>query len=118
PVALAALQTITVVPAIVIPLAVPHSPEINAAQGILDTVTRGQGMGGADDDARVITGFVDLGGAPARFHGHCIQGRRTIGLAILVVIPGRQLRGQPDRKSTRLNSSHVKISYAVFCLKK
>src|SRR5204862_8301671 len=27
------------------------------------------------------------------------------------------LRGQ-DRKSTRLNSSHVEISYAVFCLKK
>src|SRR5690606_40562781 len=28
------------------------------------------------------------------------------------------LRGFLDRKSTRLNSSHVKISYAVFCLKK
>src|SRR5690606_40856007 len=27
-------------------------------------------------------------------------------------------RGRSDRKSTRLNSSHVKISYAVFCLKK
>src|SRR5690606_34535628 len=27
-------------------------------------------------------------------------------------------RGTRDRKSTRLNSSHVKISYAVFCLKK
>src|SRR5207302_4322298 len=27
-------------------------------------------------------------------------------------------RGTVDRKSTRLNSSHVKISYAVFCLKK
>src|SRR5690606_40654003 len=26
--------------------------------------------------------------------------------------------GTADRKSTRLNSSHVKISYAVFCLKK
>src|SRR5207249_7435140 len=25
---------------------------------------------------------------------------------------------RPDRKSTRLNSSHVSISYAVFCLKK
>src|SRR5256885_5069033 len=25
---------------------------------------------------------------------------------------------QPDRKSTRLNSSHLVISYAVFCLKK
>src|SRR5699024_12792254 len=28
------------------------------------------------------------------------------------------LRKQRDRKSTRLNSSHVSISYAVFCLKK
>src|SRR5438067_8844931 len=28
------------------------------------------------------------------------------------------LRTQKDRKSTRLNSSHVSISYAVFCLKK
>src|SRR3989442_9844463 len=28
------------------------------------------------------------------------------------------LRSTPDRKSTRLNSSHVRISYAVFCLKK
>src|SRR5436305_7748349 len=26
--------------------------------------------------------------------------------------------GPEDRKSTRLNSSHVRISYAVFCLKK
>src|SRR5436309_9086749 len=32
---------------------------------------------------------------------------------------GHRLRcSSPDRKSTRLNSSHVKISYAVFCLKK
>src|SRR5207302_11118954 len=33
---------------------------------------------------------------------------------------GEQLAGDGlrDRKSTRLNSSHVKISYAVFCLKK
>src|SRR5690554_7778121 len=28
-----------------------------------------------------------------------------------------QLQGEGDRKSTRLNSSHVRISYAVFCLK-
>src|SRR3712207_6887695 len=27
-------------------------------------------------------------------------------------------RGEVDRKSTRLNSSHANISYAVFCLKK
>src|SRR5690606_40435061 len=30
----------------------------------------------------------------------------------------RTLAGQQDRKSTHLHSSHVKISYAVFCLKK
>src|SRR6266511_5571047 len=41
---------------------------------------------------------------PAR----CICVRRTLR-------PARRCR---DRKSTRLNSSHVKISYAVFCLKK
>src|SRR3712207_7040595 len=29
-----------------------------------------------------------------------------------------EANGKPDRKSTRLNSSHANISYAVFCLKK
>src|SRR2546430_8390761 len=31
---------------------------------------------------------------------------------------GRPAQEEPDRKSTRLNSSHSQISYAVFCLKK
>src|SRR5699024_12359859 len=35
----------------------------------------------------------------------------------LQLSPGFRL-ACPDRKSTRLNSSHVSISYAVFCLKK
>src|SRR5690606_40273048 len=34
------------------------------------------------------------------------------------VVAQHALAGDEDRKSTRLNSSHVKISYAVFCLKK
>src|SRR5438874_5534438 len=44
--------------------------------------------------------------------------------AILGAAMGRHLderlalRAPRDRKSTRLNSSHVEISYAVFCLKK
>src|SRR5258707_2004121 len=29
-----------------------------------------------------------------------------------------RIKGRPDRKSTRLNSSHANISYAGFCLKK
>src|SRR3712207_8368254 len=36
----------------------------------------------------------------------------------LPVAPPRRLRAAEDRKSTRLNSSHANISYAVFCLKK
>src|SRR5207302_6742938 len=34
------------------------------------------------------------------------------------VLPSPGRPAAADRKSTRLNSSHVKISYAVFCLKK
>src|SRR3712207_8760747 len=39
---------------------------------------------------------------------------------VLVVVDGAQLvpHRPVDRKSTRLNSSHANISYAVFCLKK
>src|SRR5690606_1196988 len=33
-------------------------------------------------------------------------------------LKGTSIKVAGDRKSTRLNSSHVKISYAVFCLKK
>src|SRR3712207_6990819 len=39
--------------------------------------------------------------------------------AAVVVVCRQDLPDQvPDRKSTRLNSSHANISYAVFCLKK
>src|SRR3712207_8617109 len=58
-----------------------------------------------------------------RFHGHLQRrhlprgGRRRLRRQVL-----RTVRGLPapdlDRKSTRLNSSHANISYAVFCLKK
>src|SRR5262245_65163917 len=39
------------------------------------------------------------------------------GLELFPDLP-RDLLWQTDRKSTRLNSSHLGISYAVFCLKK
>src|SRR5256885_2933642 len=41
----------------------------------------------------------------------CEDDRRAEG-------PGADERPRADRKSTRLNSSHLVISYAVFCLKK
>src|SRR5437868_9762662 len=40
------------------------------------------------------------------------------GLSVLSAIISVALPIYEDRKSTRLNSSHVSISYAVFCLKK
>src|SRR5690349_22092180 len=36
----------------------------------------------------------------------------------LAAMPRGRALANTDRKSTRLNSSHVEISYAVFCLKK
>src|SRR5436309_2444180 len=47
-----------------------------------------------------------------------------VAFAVFLIVKrvNRVWSGEPadkkDRKSTRLNSSHVKISYAVFCLKK
>src|SRR3989442_7954917 len=54
--------------------------------------------------------------APAPGQAHALPPR-----AVLISQPARLLvpaNSRADRKSTRLNSSHVRISYAVFCLKK
>src|SRR5690349_23125126 len=45
------------------------------------------------------------------------RARRADPAAVPVARAGAA-RCETDRKSTRLNSSHVEISYAVFCLKK
>src|SRR5699024_11665623 len=50
---------------------------------------------------RYLSSWLDSGGPTAHKNDH------------LLLLPSG-----PDRKSTRLNSSHVSISYAVFCLKK
>src|SRR3712207_6954233 len=40
-----------------------------------------------------------------------------VAVRVFVALGGRRVERE-DRKSTRLNSSHANISYAVFCLKK
>src|SRR3712207_8828723 len=59
-----------------------------------------QGRAGLRDDRPAVVGARDGGGAAVRLR------QRVAG------------DGTGDRKSTRLNSSHANISYAVFCLKK
>src|SRR5690625_2517903 len=46
-----------------------------------------------------------------------LDARRALSKAQIAEVAGWRSR-QEDRKSTRLNSSHVASSYAVFCLKK
>src|SRR2546426_7972874 len=45
---------------------------------------------------------------------HCLSQVRAVDLEAFVA----EASARVDRKSTRLNSSHLVISYAVFCLKK
>src|SRR2546430_7979132 len=53
---------------------------------------------------------------PSSWHRDVGPGMHTLGREIEIKI--RRHETQRDRKSTRLNSSHSQISYAVFCLKK
>src|SRR5947209_14728741 len=54
----------------------------------------------------------------SRRHGDVAPDRRQVGRCGWCCEWGDCRSGGADRKSTRLNSSHANISYAVFCLKK
>src|SRR3712207_8540915 len=54
--------------------------------------------------------------SPSLFGGHISQG--TLQCLRIFQALGFSRQDGGDRKSTRLNSSHANISYAVFCLKK
>src|SRR5690606_39541200 len=85
-------------------------------------------MGGRDGDtgdtvlgrlARLVGMLRDAGGARLARPFVRRHGRYTSLQFSRAQTQSRMLTADPeDRKSTRLNSSHVKISYAVFCLKK
>src|SRR5258708_14533577 len=64
--------------------------------------------------------YTTLFRSPLRLHRHDRDGRRGSRLHPVQYRPDPLLRkpSGSDRKSTRLNSSHQIISYAVFCLKK
>src|SRR5699024_12725303 len=61
---------------------------------------------------------IKLARAPDVRHRGRVEGASTIDAPDQQTSEHRIDGTQRDRKSTRLNSSHVSISYAVFCLKK
>src|SRR5437773_8519992 len=50
--------------------------------------------------------------------GVIVSAKKAGSTITVSVVSDEQGRYRLDRKSTRLNSSHITISYAVFCLKK
>src|SRR3712207_1139167 len=74
---------------------------------------------GEDHVGDFVTSFLDREGVDTSF-GVRKPGRRTSAFLLGIEPPDRFpiVPYREDRKSTRLNSSHANISYAVFCLKK
>src|SRR5690242_21529892 len=70
----------------------------------------------SDLGAHLETGTDRFGERVGRFDRHI--DRLVISLSLVGVKNQGHFRQTADRKSTRLNSSHMSISYAVFCLKK
>src|SRR5258705_8106324 len=64
--------------------------------------------------SRQARGSIDLGSRKL----HDLRPLVDLAPDQCVELRGRGARSTRDRKSTRLNSSHLGISYAVFCLKK
>src|SRR5947209_15492705 len=67
--------------------------------------------------------LVDVQVQDGAYYGYDVpRGRASLGtpgaFGLELGWPDDQRRVARDRKSTRLNSSHANISYAVFCLKK
>src|SRR2546430_13657721 len=53
-----------------------------------------------------------------KFEVDRVERRRVISVRLELPTDSKTPEPEADRKSTRLNSSHSQISYAVFCLKK
>src|SRR5258707_9266020 len=74
---------------------------------------------------KALMGFLPATGGHVRFDGDDVTAaepyrRARLGLGYVPqgreIFPGLTVYDNLDRKSTRLNSSHANISYAVFCL--
>src|SRR5439155_21647755 len=100
------------------------NPPVNALsqavrQGMVDGIERAIADPGVAAVVVIGKGKTFIAGADIREFGKPPQPPRlSVAIAALEASPKPVAAAIDDRKSTRLNSSHVAISYAVFCLKK
>src|SRR5690625_5489748 len=91
-----------------LPLAISPSPCVNANHEIFQSYRDTTPMYNKMPDS-VCRSFPNIVKVKINRLHHVTHGQFPVYVACLILL---------DRKSTRLNSSHVAISYAVFCLKK
>src|SRR5690554_7038795 len=80
-------------------------------EGVTDEFIKASVINHGDENTQIENGDLVIS-----FNFRTDRPREIITVLNQKAIEGYQMK--PDRKSTRLNSSHVRISYAVFCLKK
>src|SRR6266540_4693104 len=102
-------------------------PPWNFTRCLSRLMLHADGMAGAEPDRRMrLLEWFGLHGCVLQLPEPPVEVDPWLGPKCLhqpqsLVEPGHQAGGidlERDRKSTRLNSSHITISYAVFCLKK
>src|SRR3712207_7292387 len=86
----------------------PYTTLFRSAAGILTFMLTGAGLVATPSPGSI---FAYLAETPRGDYFGVVAGVAVAAAVSFVV-------GSLDRKSTRLNSSHANISYAVFCLKK
>src|SRR2546430_13048603 len=82
---------------------------------LLGGILKGQEM---ITQAKIKNVIADFSGVSAAYHGYQDRYRAIPGDDPNAATRWASMTNPADRKSTRLNSSHSQISYAVFCLKK
>src|SRR3712207_8268341 len=73
---------------------------------------------GHDASINIVRRILQSQGAEVVHLGHNRSVQEVVDAAVEEDVQGVAVSSYQDRKSTRLNSSHANISYAVFCLKK
>src|SRR5690606_41548544 len=95
----------------------PLPPSPTRRSSDLDEPTRGLDYGAKQRLGHALRDLA-AGGTTVLLATHDVELAAEVADRVVILADGEVVTDGPDRKSTRLNSSHVKISYAVFCLKK